>query len=514
MAPEIRSREMARFRARYAHDPAAFVHDCIDWGDGGGPTPYQDEIMAEIHARRRGSVRSPHGTGKSAGCSWLTLHFALTRDGVQGADWKVPTTASVWRQLIRFLWPEIHKWARRLRWDHIPREPFDPRTELLAQTLKLDTGEAFAIASSNPAFIEGAHADSLLYLFDEAKTIIAATFDAAEGAFAAPDVSETLAAAISTPGAPHGRFYDIHSRKPGYEDWWTRHVTLEEAVAAGRISNDWVERRRKQWGENSATFQNRVLGEFAADEAVGIIPLSWLEMANERWHEWDDGGREGVVTSIGCDVGGGGQGDLSVVAVVYNHHIAGELRKFTVLDPDLATMELVGAVGGLLRKHPESQAYVDCIGIGTGVLNRLKEIERQQHQGRGRSRVHGFVAGEKTDLLDASGELGFANWRAAAWWLTREMCDPQYGIPVAIVPDNELTGDLTIPRYSTTSTSKYLIESKDSLRKSSRLGRSTDCGDAMVMALLGPLLVKERERGVPRSRIVYEPYTVGGARRI
>jgi len=65
--------------------------------------------------------------------------------------------------------------------------------------------------------IEGAHAESLLYIFDESKSIAAPVFDAAEGAFAGP--GEVFALAQSTPGEPSGRFYDIHARASGLEDW-------------------------------------------------------------------------------------------------------------------------------------------------------------------------------------------------------------------------------------------------------------------------------------------------------
>ncbi len=43
-----------------------------------------------------------------------------------------------------------------------------------------------------------------------------------------------------------------------------------------------------------------------------------------------------------------------------------------------------------------------------------------------------------------------------------------------------LTGDLTAPRWCVSSGGKVLLESKDDMRK--RLGRSTDDGDAVVMA--------------------------------
>ena len=222
----------------YRGDPVAFLHDLVSWRPGESPAPYQDEILAELVQRRRVAVRGPHGLGKSMIAAIAVLWFALSRD-----DWKAPTTASAFRQLSKYLWPEIHKWARRLRWDRIGREPFDHHRELQVLGLKLPGGEAFAVASDDAAMIEGAHARRLLYVFDEAKTIPADTWDAAEGAFATAGEAtgdEALALAISTPGAPSGRFYDIHSRRPGYEDWWVRHVKLEEAIRAGRVSEEWV----------------------------------------------------------------------------------------------------------------------------------------------------------------------------------------------------------------------------------------------------------------------------------
>jgi hypothetical protein len=60
--------------------------------------------------------------------------------------------------------------TRRIRWGLVrPGRPLDPRTEILQLTIKVETGEAFAVASNNEAYIEGAHADHLLYSFDEAK---------------------------------------------------------------------------------------------------------------------------------------------------------------------------------------------------------------------------------------------------------------------------------------------------------------------------------------------------------
>ncbi len=145
------------------------------------------EILREIVERRRVAVRSPHGSGKTALAAWVVLWFALTRDGMSKGDWKIVMTASAWRQLSHYLAPEVHKWARRLLWEKIGRGPFDQRNELLQLMLKLRRGEAFCAASDKPDLIEGAHADRLLYVFDEAKAIPGATWDAAEGALASGD---------------------------------------------------------------------------------------------------------------------------------------------------------------------------------------------------------------------------------------------------------------------------------------------------------------------------------------
>jgi hypothetical protein len=446
--------------AGYRDDPARFVLDCFEWDEGEGPTPYQSEILRELSARRRVAVRSPHGSGKTAAAAWLTLWFALTRDAMPGGDWKVVTTASAWRQLTHYLWPELHKWARRLRWDRIGRGRFDERAELLGLVLKLTHGEAFAAASDKPDLIEGAHASHLLYVFDEAKAIPPATWDAAEGALAS---GQCYALAISTPGEPQGRFYEIHSRKPGYEDWWTRHVTLAECVSAGRVSPEWAEQRKLQWGEGSAVYQNRALGEFASSEEDGVIPLAWIEAANRRWEALNDSGEWGEFSCVGVDVGRGG--DATVLALRHGDAIR-ELRRSSKRD----TMETTGAVAGILQAHG-GQAIVDVIGIGAGVVDRLKE------QGKA---VKAFNASEHTDAKDRSGELGFINKRSAAWWRLRELFDPANGHEIALPPDDLLTGDLTAPHWRDMSAGKIAVESKEDIRK--RLGRSTDDGDAVVMA--------------------------------
>lgn len=245
-------------RRRWRKQPSAFVREVLQTE----PTSYQAEILDSVLEYRRVAVRSPHGAGKTSLAAWLVLWAVANFE----TDFKVITTASAWRQLVRFTWPEIHKWHRQTRWELVGNKP-----ELLTLSLKTKGGEAFAVASDKPDLIEGAHAAKLLYVLDEAKAIMPAIWDAVEGAFSTGDC---YALAISTPGARSGRFYEIHRRAPGLEDWHTRHIKLEEAMAAGRVSPEWVEARKRQWGEDSPVFQARVLGEFPEQSEDALFSLA------------------------------------------------------------------------------------------------------------------------------------------------------------------------------------------------------------------------------------------------
>ncbi len=492
-----RARSYDDFKAKYRSDPEGFVLDCIAWKDGDSPTDYQLEILRAIPEKKRVCVRGPHGLGKTALSAWLVLWFALTRDG---EDWKMPTTAGAWRQLTKFLWPEIHKWARRLKWDVIGRVPFDERLELQTLGLKLSTGEAFAVASNKPDLIEGAHADCLFYLYDESKAIGDDTFDAAEGAFSNAGentMNEAFAAAFSTPGEPQGRFYDIQSRKAGFEDWWPRAVSLEETVAAGRVARDWAMQRGRQWGADSTLYIRRVLGNFASDDESGVVPLSWVEAAQERWQDWVEAGKIGELEALGIDVGGGG--DPSVLAKLFRINEPERLpevrRAVDELEYDRSGDPLaIGSIASrTLNKFPALRTVVDVIGLGAGTASELR---------RSFSRILGFVAGGKVptdargnELTDKSGDMLFADARSWAWWTMREMLDPQYAEGWALPPDDRLTGDLTAPKWREWGKGRVRVESKEDIRK--RLKRSTDAADAVIQMLYD----EPKEEEIPERRV-------------
>ncbi len=421
------------------------------------------EVDSPSHLYLTGRSMIP--THNSFSGAILVNWFATTRD-LMGKDWKIITTASAWRHLEVYLWPEIHKWAGRIDFETLGRAPFKKNAELMDLRLKLSHGAATAVASNQPERIEGAHAEELLYLLDEAKIVPPGTWDSIEGAFsnAGPDVADNAYAfAMSTPGAPSGRFYDIHRRAPGYEDWWTRSVTLEEAIESGRISRAWAEQRAAQWGRDSAVYANRVLGNFHASDEDAVIPLAWLEAAIERWHEWDRAGRpeQGGPLWTGTDVGRGG--DETVLA----HRDGAALWLEGHRSRD--TMSTVGLLQGAAGRP-----IIDVIGVGAGVYDRAREVGL---------RAVAYVGSGKSTVRDRSRKFGFTNIRSAAYWNLRELLDPGFEPVLMLPPDDLMISDLTTPTWSVTTgvPPKIAIMKKEDVV--AKLGRSPDRGDAVAMSM-------------------------------
>ncbi len=470
-AERIYSEESDSFRSerlRYRADWVLFAQEVL----GVSLYGYQIEIINQIQRDKRLAVKALRGVGKTTIAAIVVLAVVtLYGDPYDSTDdVKVVTTAGRYRQLEEYLWPEIRKWALRADWSRIGIKMRIDK-ELLRMAIRLGNRLAFAASPDKPEGIEGAHAKTLLMIVDEAKITPPEVWDAMEGAFstANPEVGDRVFAfAISTPGEPSGRFYDIVKGKKGYEDWGVYNVTLEDALAAGRIDPAWVEQRKIQWGEDDPRYKNQVLGEFADFGESSLYKLSWLERAIELWYDRQDEKHEGLV-AYGVDPADGGVDNSAICRWIGSYC---EWIKYY----DVPVMELVPIVQRLLGPATNAPIGFDTIGVGTGAYQTLKKKGYKVVSLKA-SAAAVDRAGEP--IMDAYRMNTFRDLRSAMYWRLREGLDPTspHYANIALPPDDRLTSELLAHEWAE-SNGVLRVLPKDDVKK--KIGHSPDGSDCLT----------------------------------
>ena len=449
--------------------------------------PYQKRICRALMTHYRVAVRGPHGIGKTT----IAAVFNLWMISAYPTDVKVVNTASKWRQLQKFLFPEIKKWARLADWSAVGLQVREAR-ELQSLSLKLIGKESFAVACTDPSAIEGAHAQYLGYVYDESKAIPDATFDATEGAFSNANNESgyvAYALALSTPDKENGRFYDIHARKRGFEDWHPIHVTLDEAISAGMVSEEWAKQRAIQWGKESARYQNRVLGNFAPDASDNqLVSLRMVEDAFDRYEDRLERGVVEGVESLGVDVARKGKDENAVVRMIGNNltEIARNNYK--------STMQATGAIIRLARRDKSLPIGVDEIGVGGGVVDRLAEQDYN---------VIEVNVAKTSKRRSRHSKDEFDNLYSELRWTVAEMLDKtnftasdgtvREDDMLALKRDDRLESELIMPRYEELSDARIHVESKKEIeRRYKREGKPYHSPDTLD-ALCASLYARQRQ---------------------
>jgi len=279
------------------------------------------------------------------------------------------------------------------------------------------------------------------------------------------DAVNVRAKRILIPGQVDWEWIDEKIRKPG----WVMEINVEEA---NKDACDF--KWEGQWYRPNDLFLVKVMGEFPRATEDTLIPLNWVELANDRWRDLQGKG-EGTLR-LGVDVAGMGR-DLTVFA----------FRRGDVIEKIIAYskqdhMVTVGRVKNELIVEDDS-AFVDSLGEGAGVFSRLMELQVN---------VIGVKASESAKgLTDITEQRTFANMRAYLYWAIRDALDPALGGKLALPPIDELTQDLTEIHWTTRSNGDIIIEEKDKIKK--RLSRSPDYGDAVANTASGKKKHKQAE---------------------
>ena len=313
-----------------------------------------------------------------------------------------------------------------------------------------------------------------------------------------------------------------HSREAAQEP---PHTGLHKPIP-GILTPKWVQEASTTWGENSAQYQVRVLGQFPTEADDTLIPLTSIEAAistqsdptpahrtnstppsNDaarpcHCEESDDvaiSDQSRTISRISqqqscphqpqChpEALEGRQATANTPTAANNPdltqpiHIGVDVARFgtdrTVICirqgnhvlalnqyQKLNTMQTTGLVVDAINKYNPQSVKIDEIGIGAGVLDRLHELNHTQ--------THGINVGNK-----ATDPEHFFNLRSELYDNLRARFEEG---TIVIPNDDDLIGQLAAIRVEYTSRGQLKVEPKETMRRRSL--PSPDKADALLLA--------------------------------
>ena len=442
----------------WKESPLLFVTECLQ----AQPSNQQAEALVAMTKGKRLSIRSGHGTGKSALAAWRILHFMSTR-----AYPKVVCTAPTARQLSDVLWSELSKWLRK----SVLADEFVIQKDKMFHKDAPKEWWARAVSPSVKASKEeqaetlaGFHGDHLLIIVDESSGVEDPVFVPLEGALTQEDNHVML---IGNPTRNTGYFFDTHFHPELRKKWIKLHWDSRNST---NVSKEMVEYFRDKYGEDSNVFRIRVAGDPPSDDAASFIPLHWAEQCIGNDVEVDDD----WPLTLSVDVAREGDDDSVILP----------RRGFKIYPwstfHGLHTIELANRV---LHDFVDLEALmvgIDTVGVGGGVFDWLAHDPR----GLGVAKVVSCNVAEAA--MDGKRHHRL---RDELWDRVRENCmRRKYSFPDVVVKrggadihiGRELCNELSSPYFST-ETGPIKIESKKHM-KDTRGIKSPNIADALCIS--------------------------------
>lgn len=390
------------------------------------------------------SIRSGHGVGKTALCAWVILHFILFRTNV-----KIPVTAPSSKQLDDGLIPECHLWIAKM-----PQFLQDMLHTTEKRIERADDGEnnfvSFRTARADaPEALAGIHAAHVLAVVDEASGVPEPVYEAAQGTMSTPGAIFML---IGNPTRPKGYFHKTHTILK--HKWLTMKVACHDS---SRVDHGFIDEVAAAWGVDSNQYRVRVLGEFPGADKDALIPYELASSAVMRDVD--------VIPSAeriwGVDPGRGGD------PTGFAERVGNVLTEVEEWD-DLDLMKIVGRIKTRWDKLPEHERpvaiYVDSIGLGAGVADRLRELD--------------LPAVDVNVSESAALKNRYVRLRAELWYTVREWLEGRAcSIKVSSRYRDQLVEELCEPEAIYTSSGKSDVESKQSMK--ARGVKSPNLADAV-----------------------------------
>ena len=466
---------------RWRDDPAAFARDVL----GICLPADQVRIIESRRDTRNTTVRSGHKCGKTTAIAVAAIWFYCAFDRA-----RVLCTAVKASQVDQVIWAEIKRLVRRSRTPDASTSwtaPY-PVTGTLNETARFglvadDGRQIWGATARTGEGLAGISGPNILILADEASGIGDGFFEVL-GTSLAGSGGVVRKAYISNPTRSVGEFYRSHTSNASL--FHCIHISSEDtpnarglALVPGLAGKEWIEERKREWGEDSPQYRIRVKGEFVLDAEGKILSLNAIAEAQLRWDESPDEGQ----LQLGIDPAGDGViGDETAIALRRGSRIV-QVPAWRGLSEDA----IVAHALGMLREHRRSGDTTPRIaidvegGIGTRVGAKL--------------RAHLDANPGAFVLVQVRG--GKKMWGSPEYHLVRDALWGQFQkwiIAGGAIPDDiQLAQDLNAPTFTSDANRRYRATPKDVLRR--ELGRSPDRGDAACLAVWGHLSTTPSDEG-------------------
>lgn len=452
----------------------------------------QQAIITSVQTNPMTAVASGTARGKDfvAACAslcFLYLTPKFSKDGRLIENTKVAMTAPTGRQVLNIMVPEVRRLFRNA--GTLPGR-------LVAGDIRTNYEEwfltGFKAGDDATEAWSGFHASNTMFVVTEASGISETTFNAIEGNLQ----GNSRLLIVFNPNNPtgyaanamrSGRFHKFRLNSLNAEN-----VTKKQTVIPGQVDYEWVKDKVENWCEiiqesdfiedegdfnfegifyrPNDLFRIKVLGMFPKESESTLVPLHWIEAAEERYLENNPSHHDLIQgkLDLGVDVAGMGRDSSilcyrkdSTVFKFRGHHSGGKADH----------MHVSGMVAAEIGKNWQRRAYIDTIGEGAGVYSRLQELG---HQNAYSCKFSEGAGG----LKDVTGIYEFENMRAYLFWSIRDWLNPRNKNNAMLVPTPLLKEELTNIKWEFSSNGKVKIEPKDKIKE--RLKRSPDYADSLA----------------------------------
>lgn len=438
----------------------------------------QKEIVQSVYTHNVIAVKSCHGSGKTHAMSRIVLAFLFSHPNSV-----VITTAPTFRQVEQIMWRYIRKTWKNSK--------VNLGGIILKTKYEIDEDwYALGVSSDIPENFVGFHAKNILVVFDEGSGIADPIYEATQGLltsdgsvhvvignptkrtgefykmFLSRDVYKITISCFDTPNFTHNKIFSL-------DDLTEDRAKNAEIIMPALITPMWVWRLIQKYGSDSDVVRVRALAKFPKKDPDTLISVDLIEACIGG--DIDHIGSKRV---IGVDVARFGDDFTQIVERIGN--VAKIMVKFIGND----TMKTAGYVARWLRDNPDGVAHIDVIGVGGGVVDRLKEQDDIT------DRVFGI-----NSASSAHDSEHYINQRAEGWDGTMKWLRDG-----AVLERGEYEDDwyeLAQPRYKFSSSGKLQIESKEEMKK--RGVASPNCADALVLTIMRPHIAEIK---MPNIRMI------------